>query len=349
MAIDDIFEKINNGKVSRRAVLKAGVAAGIGLAGASIAGCTSPGPSATPTAAPLKAKDQVNIGYLTTDHDAPLYIARTKGFLEKYGMNAKLSNFNSGPEIMTQIVGGNIDIGLAGVPPAILAYDKDPTVKIVAAVHKNGSGLFVKKGSAIEKFSDLKGKKVGFPGAGSIQDIMIRQLCKDNNMSYASDLTMSKLPAGQWIGAVDAGTVDACIAWEPYVTMAEMQNIGTVIMRSEDIMPGHPCDSVVTSQKMITDYPGSVMAFLKAHKDAVDFIKSSPQEAAQIVSSAEWLNNETAIERASMGHIAYLYKPDEEFLAGTDKFSQALNGELALTKKAYTRDELFDLSFVNQL
>jgi NitT/TauT family transport system substrate-binding protein len=351
MAIDDIFEKINNGKVSRRTVLKAGVAAGIGLAGASIAGCTSPSPtvSVTPTVAPLKTKDTVNIGYLITDHDAPLYIAKTKGFLEKYGMNVKLVNFNSGPEIMTQIAGGNIDIGLAGVPPVILAYDKDPTIKIVAAVHKNGSGLFVKKGSSITKFTDLKSKKIGYPGPGSIQDIMIRVLCRDNNMSYANDLTMSKLPAGQWIGAVDAGTVDAVMAWEPYVTMAEMQNVGTVLLRSEDIMPGHPCDSVVTTQKMISDYPGSVMAFLKAHRDAVELIKSNPQEAAQIVSSAEWLNNETPMERASMDHITFLYKPDEEYLAGTDKFSKALNEELALTKKVYTREELFDLSLVNQL
>jgi NitT/TauT family transport system substrate-binding protein len=349
MAIDDIFEKVSNGKVSRRTVLKAGVMAGIGLAGASIAGCTSPSPSVTPTAEPLKTKSTVNIGYLITDHDAPLYIAKTKGYLEKYGMNVKLANFNSGPEIMTQIAGGNIDIGVAGVPPVILAYDKDPTVKIVAAVHTNGSGLFVKKGSGLTKFTDLKGKKIGFPGPGSIQDIMVRQLCRDNNMSYANDLIMSKLPAGQWIGAVDAGTVDAVIAWEPYVTMAEMQNIGDVILRSEDIMPGHPCDSIVTTQSMISDYPGSVMAFLKAHKDAVDLINTDPQEAAQIVSSAEWLNNETAMERASMDHITFLYKPDEEYLAGTDTFSKALCEELALTKKVYTRDELFDLSLVNQL
>ncbi len=349
MAIDDIFERINSGKVSRRAVLKAGVAAGIGLAGASIAGCTSPSPSVSPTAAPPKTKDTVNIGYLITDHDAPLYIAKTKGFLEKYGMNVKLANFNSGPEIMTQIAGGSIDIGIAGVPPVILAYDKDPTVKIIAAVHKNGSGLFVKKGSGLTKFTDLKGKKIGYPGPGSIQDIMVRQLCKDNNVSYANDLTMSKLPAGQWIGSVDAGTVEAVIAWEPYVTMAEMQGIGEVILRSEEIMPGHPCDSVVTTQKMISDYPDSVMAFLKAHKDAVELISSNPQEAAQIVSSAEWLNNDTAMERASLEHMAFLVKPDEEYLAGTDKFSKALNEDLALTKKVYSREELFDLSLVNQL
>ncbi|WP_174590973.1 ABC transporter substrate-binding protein [Methanocella conradii] len=351
MAIDNLIDRLKEDRLSRRTVLKLGAAAGIGLAGLGMAGCSSPSPtvSATPTSAPLKVKETVNIGYLTTDHDAPLYVAKTKGFLEKYGMKVKLVNFNSGPEIMTQMAGGSIDIGVAGVPPVILAYDKDPTVKIVAAVHKNGSGLFVKKGSGLKKFTDLKGKKIGSPGPGSIQDILVRQLCKKYGMSYETDVSMAKLPAGQWVGAVDAGTVDAVMAWEPYVTIAEMQGIGEVMLRSEDIMPGHPCDSIVATQTMISQYPDSVKAFLKAHRDAVELINSNPQEAAQIVSSPEWLADDTAIERAALEHITFLYKPDEEYLSGTDTFSRALKEELGLTKKVYTRDELFDLTLISQI
>jgi NitT/TauT family transport system substrate-binding protein len=346
MAIDDIFDKINKGKVSRRTVLKAGVAAGIGLAGASIAGCTSPG--VTPTTAPQKVKETVNVGYLITDHDAPLFIAKTKGYLNNYGVNVKLTNFNSGPEILTQIAGGTIDIGIAGVPPVILAYDKDPTMKIVGAVHTNGSGLFVKKGSGISKFADLKGKKVATPGPGSIQDILVRDLCKTNNLAYGTDVIATKMPQGQWIGAVDAGTVAAVMAWEPFVTMAEMQGVGETILRSEDIRPGHPCDTVVTSTKMISDYPDSVLGFLKAHKEAVDLIKTNPQEAAQIVAQKEWMNDEVPVERAAMEHMVFLYKPDEAYIAGAEQFAKDLK-DLELVKQVYTRDQLFDLSLVNRI
>lgn len=356
MAINDLLDKLNEEKLSRRTVLKIGAAAGVGLAGLGVAGCTSPTPtvSVTPTGAPLKVKDTVNIGYLITDHDSPFYIAATKidgspSFFEKYGMNIKITNFNSGPEILTQIAGGTIDIGIAGVPPVILAHDKDPTVRIVTSVHKNGSGLFVKKGSGLKTFADLKGKKIATPGPGSIQDILVRELCKSNNLVYGTDINAIKMPQGQWIGAVDAGTVDAVMGWEPFVTMAEMQGYGETILRSEDILPGHPCDSIVTTKGMIEQYPDSLKAFLRAHRDAVDLIKADPQKAAQIVSSKEWMNNEAAIERASMEHITFLYKPDEEYLAGADRFSRILNEELGLTKKVYTRDELFDLSLVNQI
>ncbi|BAI62593.1 putative ABC transporter substrate binding protein [Methanocella paludicola SANAE] len=352
MSINDLFDKLNEEKLSRRTVLKVGAAVGVGMAGLGVAGCTSPSPTVTPTSTPLKVKDTVNIGYLITDHDSPFYIAATKidgaqSYLEKYGMNINITNFSSGPEILTQIAGGKIDIGIAGVPPVILAYDKDPTVRIVTSVHKNGSGLFVKKGSGLAKFTDLKGKKVGTPGPGSIQDILVRELCKSNNLVYGTDVDAVKLPQGQWIGAVDAGTVDAVMGWEPFVTMAEMQGIGETILRSEDILPGHPCDSIVTTKGMIEQYPDSIKAFLRAHRDAVELIKNDPQKAAQIVSSKEWMNNEPAVERASMEHITFLYKPDEEYLAGFDRFSKVLKEELSLTKKVYTRDEIFDLSLVN--
>lgn len=346
MAIDNLIDRLKEDKLSRRTVLKLGAAAGIGLAGLGMAGCSSPSPtvSATPTSAPLKVKETVNVGYLTSDHDAPLFVAKTKGFLD--GIKVKLVNFNSGPEIMTQMAGGNIDIGVVGVPPVILAYDKDPTVKIVAAVHKNGSGLFVKKGSGLKKFIDLKGKKIGSPGPGSIQDILVRQLCKKYSMSYETDVSMAKLPAGQWVGAVDAGTVAAVMAWEPYVTIAELQGVGEVMLMSEDIMPGHPCCCIAATQTMISQYPDSVKAFLKAHRDAVKLINSNLEDAAQIVSSREWLADDITVERTALTRMKFLCKPDEEYLSGTEAFSRALKEELGLTKKVYTRDELFDLTLI---
>ncbi len=67
MALDELFEKVQEEKISRRTILKAGAAVGIGLAGATLAGCTSPTPtpgaSVTPTPAP-QVKDTLNVGYL---------------------------------------------------------------------------------------------------------------------------------------------------------------------------------------------------------------------------------------------------------------------------------------------
>lgn len=349
MALDNVIDQINREKISRRGLLKVGAAAGIGIAGASIAGCIGDGgnATATPTAAPLKTKDVINVGYLPTDHDAPLFVAKTKGYFEKYGVNVNLTKFGAGPDIMAQMASGTIDVGIAGVPPVIIYIDKDTPAKIVAAVHNNGSGIFVRKGSGIKTVADLKGKKVATPGPGSIQDIMLRKLYADNGIDYSKE-TISKVAAGQMLGAMSSGNIDAAIAWEPFVTMSEMQGIGEVLLRSEDIRPGHPCDTVVASADMISKYTDSLKAFLKAHRDAVEFIKTNPDEAAEIVGSKEWLDTGADVEKAALPHMTFMVVPDEAYIAGTETFAHELKA-LEITRKDYTRDDLFDLSLINEL
>jgi flavodoxin I len=65
MANDGLFDRLDDEKISRRTVLKAGVVAGIGLAGISAAGCTGPSatPSLTVTPLPIGSKTMVSVIY----------------------------------------------------------------------------------------------------------------------------------------------------------------------------------------------------------------------------------------------------------------------------------------------
>jgi sulfonate transport system substrate-binding protein len=351
MALDELFEKVQEEKISRRTILKAGAAVGIGLAGATLAGCTSPtptpAPSVTPTPAP-QVKDTINVGYLITDHDAPLFVAIANGYFDKYGVKVNPTNFAAGGPLVTQIIGGTIDIGLAGIAPVISGTVSDPTVKAYAAVHENGSGLIVKKGMGLTTVDKLKGKTIAIPGKGSIQDVMLRMLLKANNVDYDKDVTVTVVPAAQMLPSLEAGSVSAYMSWEPFITQAEHQNIGEVLMRFEQVLPNHPCDTIVSTTTFANKYPDSLKGFLKAHKDAIDFIKANPEKAAEITGGSQWTKVGTDIEEDAMEHIKFLYKPDEDFLAGSERFAQEMKS-LDLIKKDVTRNDIFDLSFVNQL
>ena len=61
MALDELFDKVQEEKTSRRNVLKMGIGAGIAvIGGASLAGCITPTPTGTPG-----VKDLVKIGWRT--------------------------------------------------------------------------------------------------------------------------------------------------------------------------------------------------------------------------------------------------------------------------------------------
>jgi NitT/TauT family transport system substrate-binding protein len=349
MAFDNILEQINQEKISRRTILKVGIATGVGLASLSVAGCTSPGvtPSVGPSASAVPLKQAIPSGYMPSDHSAAIFVGKAKGIYEKYGLNIQLTQFSAGGPIMTQMGSGTLDLGFAGVPPIISAVDNGVPVKIVAALQGNGSGIIVGKNSGIKAAADLKGKKIAVPNKGSIQDIMLRQLLKQNNISYDNDVTVNNVPVGQMPGAVDAGTVDAAFTWEPYVSMTAMKNMGDILLRSEQIMANHPCCAVATSDTMIQQYPDTLKTFFKAHKEATDFVLSNPQETAQIISSKDWLGDEAAIEAAALQNIHFLAKPDSDYINGTLQFATEMKA-LGVTKKDHDQTELFDLSLINQ-
>jgi NitT/TauT family transport system substrate-binding protein len=348
MAIDNLFDQLKDDKLSRRTVLKIGIATGVGLAGLSAAGCTSPTvtPLPSPSAVPLKSA--IPSGFMPSDHSAAIFVAKAKGMFEKYGLNIQLTQFAAGGPIMQQMGAGTLDLGFAGVPPVISAIDNGATVKIVASLQGNGSGIVVGKSSGIAKVADLKGKKIAVPSKGSIQDIMLRQLLKDNNINYDKDVTVSNMPVGQMPQAISAGSIDAAFTWEPYVSMTAMQDLGTVFLRSEQIMRDHPCCCVATSTTMIQQYPDTLKAFFKALKEATDFVLNNPTETAQIISGKDFLNDEAAVEAAALPNIHFIAKPDEQYIAGTEKFALEMNN-LGITKKVHDRNDLFDLTLINQV
>ncbi len=144
-----------------------------------------------------------------------------------------------------------------------------------------------------------------------------------------------------------AGTVDAAITWEPFVSTAVVNNSANLLARSEDIWPNHPCCCVSTTTGMISQYPDTLKAFFAAMKEANDLIKSDVEAAAKIVAAA--ITNDTEeIEDMAMPHVAFIVKPDETYITGTETFATNMKTLVPL-KNDHTRADLFDLSLVNQV
>lgn len=354
MSFDKLLDNLDKDRLSRRSLLKAGALATAGIAGASLAGCTGSTPAATPTTAikpteaPLATKELVKVGYLPSDHQSSLFVAQSNGYFDKYGIKVEETRFDAGAKILQQIAAGTIDIGLVGVPSIIMYIDKGTPLKIVAPVHTNGSGIIVRNDVEVNSIADLKGKKVAIPAQASIQDIYLRELLAKNNIDYSKDLNVVTVPAGQIVGSLTAKSIDAAFPWEPYVTMAVKQNVAKVLAWTNDLFPGHPCCAVAASADLIKNYPGSVQAFLQAHKAGTEFVNGNLEKTAEIVSSKDWLNLDTSIEDSSLTHMNFIYKPTEAYLAGTEKFATDLKALGSVTGD-HNRSDLFDLSILNTI
>lgn len=171
--------------------------------------------------APAPVKNPVGVGYLMSDHHAALFVALNKWqyFNDTYGIALKprdltasrpdtadllidgkpiaeirLVSGDAGPQLMQLMATDNIQFALVGNPPTISAADKGTPVKIIMAINNEGSGIVVTEDSpahdwdsfvvwATQRSAAGNPLKIGAPGKGSIQDVMLRYSLEASGLS----------------------------------------------------------------------------------------------------------------------------------------------------------------------
>lgn len=168
---------------------------------------------------PTGGTGKITIGYLLSDHDAPLFVAikewqyfndnfgialrpseETEGKVENAELvvngqkiaDVQLVKGESGAQLMTLMASNAIDFAVAGTPPTITAIDKGTPIRILFPLHTEGSGLVVTKDAQLKE-NDWEGfiawvKSAGRPvkiavaPKGSIQDVQLRYALEQNGL-----------------------------------------------------------------------------------------------------------------------------------------------------------------------
>ena len=116
-----------------------------------LAGCT-----------PQEEKVKITVSEVTHSvFYAPQYAAIALGYFEDEGLDVELINGEGADKVMTAVVAGQVDIGLAGPEAAIYVYNegKEDYAKVFAQLTKrDGSFIMGRTQDDDFSFADLKGK-----------------------------------------------------------------------------------------------------------------------------------------------------------------------------------------------
>lgn len=229
-------------------------------------------------------KVKIRIGYLTGDlHHLALHVAVAKKYFAQYGIEYELYEYINGPTLMQHFVVGELDFAYVGTPPALTArasgIGSNTTYLpvVIGSGNLEGSAIVVNPG-VIKSISDLNNKKIGTPGTGTIQDVMLSAYAKDNNLSltkYPGRISDLPIQYGR-------GEIDGFIGWEPYPSIAVYQYNASILLTSHDMLPNHQCCVLVVSDKFLASHPDVVEKMVLIHNAAIDFINNNPAEAKQI-------------------------------------------------------------------
>ncbi|HYC19625.1 MAG TPA: ABC transporter substrate-binding protein [Candidatus Bathyarchaeia archaeon] len=137
-----------------------------------------------PNWTPPPANTTVTLGTLSGDsHDLAFDIAENEGYYASVGLHIVTKQYGSGIDLVEGFKSGEIEMGYCGLAPALLRGVNDGIpMTVIAAVNNEGSALIVNPKAGIDSLSDLAGKTIATPGAGSLQDVLLRTLAQQQHL-----------------------------------------------------------------------------------------------------------------------------------------------------------------------
>jgi len=329
---------------------KIGVAAFLALALVLIvisAGCTQQAATqgSSGTAAPVK---EIHIGYQPSTHQMAEITAMNKGWyaqdLAQYGVtNVTDTVFPTGTPEMQAMLAGQIDVAYVGAAPVLSAISTGLDAKIVAGVNTQGSDLVVKNGLDYKGPQSLKGLTIATYPAGTIQDTVLRNWLKNNNITPEKDVTIKAMnTAGDAITAITANKVDAVFLPTPFPSVIVDQGAGKIVVHSGEMYPNHTCCVLLVSGKLIREHPEIVKQIIQTNNKAVAWNEANPDEAAGIY--ANKTGAKLADVQASLKEWDGNWASDPNLIVQPVLDYAQFQYDNGYIKKNLTKDDLFDLS-----
>jgi NitT/TauT family transport system substrate-binding protein len=297
--------------------------------------------------------EKIRIAYPTISITlAPLWIAKDKGFFEQDGLDAEPTYIRGGTTIVQAVIGGNVQIGYAGVPPILSAMARGAPLVIFAVLNNKMDYLIVSR-LPVRQPSDFHGKKFAISAFGSSSEFAAR-LGLEKIGTEPAKVTMVQVGGSpERIVALKSGAVDATILSATDFVEASGLGFHTVLDLSKSDID-YPFNVFFALRSFVTEKRAAVAATLRGFVKGIRFLRGEKEEGLKIV--AKRLRNPNLdILRAQWHHVAFEYfgedlYPTESGFALAMKEMQGKTGSLRFSdiNDVSHLDELSRSGFFNQ-
>ncbi|GLK75665.1 ABC transporter nitrate-binding protein [Methylopila jiangsuensis] len=310
--------------LSRRTVLRAGAGVAATLAAAR---ALSPSGVFAQGAGPETTK--AKLGFIALTDAGPLFVAKEKGFFDKYGMTdvevAKQSSWGTTRDnIVLGSGGGGIDGAhiLTPMPYLIttgaMTQNNRPTEMYILS-RLNVAGQCISVGqeyadlqlgldtrpfkTALEK-KKASGKEVKaamtFPGG--THDLWIRYWLAAGGVDPNRDIQTIVVPPAQMVANMKVGTMDCFCVCEPWNEQLKNQKIGYTALTTGELWNKHPEKALALRADYVDKNPKAAKALLLAVMEAQQWCEKmeNKEELAAICAKRNWIGAPVADTVARM-------------------------------------------------
>ena len=261
---------------------------------------------------PARAQEKVVFG------DQPALTAMTvsvgiaKGFFKDEGLDVSQVLGQRATDTIPAALAGQIQFGYSGSPPLLAAVANGAELVAIGVFSHGYSGVFVasKANAKLKTLADFRGKRLGMQRGSGVTNVFLIAL--DRAGLSERDFQITNLRVPDMPTAMQGGSFDAVLGWEPNMSRIVALGFGDVVIKPEQfeelagITYAFP---LFTTRDLIKRRPELVQKFMNAFARSQHFAHTNRAESLQILRKS--LGD--AVKHtpdAELEALAYVYQKD---------------------------------------
>lgn len=219
---------------------------------------------------------------------APQYVALNEGFFKEEGLDIELANGQGADKVMTAVLSGQADIGLAGPEASVYVYNEGKEDhSVVFAQLTNGDGTFLMGRQPEPNFSwsSLKGKTVIGGRKGGMPAIILEYVLEKNGLTVGKDVFIdTTMQFAAMPGAFIGGQGDYVIIFEPTASTMAKEKKAHIVASLGKESGEVPYTAYFTKKSVIEKNPDLIQKFTNAIYKGQKWVDShTPAEIAKAI------------------------------------------------------------------
>jgi NitT/TauT family transport system substrate-binding protein len=214
----------------------------------------------------------------------PYFVAKERGYFREEGLDVELIVMQAIQTIQATLANSTQFASATG--SAVSAAVRGADIKVILAVTDQPSfDLIVHPG--ITSVQQLKGKKIGTGGVGSLAEILARRILIANNVRAEDVAILATGPSHVTYTALKAGVIDAAPLQMPLTFTAQDEGFRKLVSAADvyrSVQGG-----LATTKTLLTEQPELVTKVVRAMLRAIRLIKSDRNYAIGFL-KGPWLD-----------------------------------------------------------
>ncbi len=219
----------------------------------------------------------------------PFFLADKTDLFKKNNVRVEIKSYASSKIAIQAMKDGEIQGVALTLGEAISLIGSGFKSKVVLVIDYSTGGDMIIGQKDVKSIAELEGKTIGYEGSVLGEFLLERALHK--NSVRRSSVKLIDVQADNWLTAFKEKSLDALVCFNPVAATLLNEMDANLLFSSAEI-PFEIIDVLIFSESFYADNKAAITNILKTWFDALTYLDTNPDKAAEIISSVKNISPE---------------------------------------------------------